>query len=246
MNKNEQTTKCTKCNNSFINEIMNGQDKPICPNCKKKTKPKYLISSLIGLCLLGGIGGVLWNNYKQQNVVSFGGVGEVNDSISVDVQDVPIFKMENLMATKGIVDGISGSVDNIESFKRLMEEEVTNATKNNSISINIPSISLTFEKNSSAIPSKGHELISEFEKYYLQTNKNAIIEIEGYTCDLGTDEFNNSLSKNRTKTLKEFLIKNNIPANRIETKWYGKSKNYSFNYPTIEDYRRVIVSIKHQ
>lgn len=246
MNNNQQTEKCIKCNNNFNTEVMNSKDESICPNCKKKTKQKYLISGLIGLCFLGGIGGVLWNNYKQQNVVSFGGVREINDSISVEVQDAPLFKMENLVASKRIVDGISGSVDNIESFKRLMEEEVTNAKKNNAMTINIPSISLTFEKNSFVILSKGYELISEFEKYYLQTNKNAIIEIEGYTCDLGTDDLNNSLSKNRAETIKEFLIKNNIPANRIETKWYGKSKNDSFNYPTIEEYRRVIVSIKHQ
>src|SRR5690554_770900 len=242
MSNNQQTEKCTKCNKNFITEIMNGKDELICPNCKKKTKQKYLISGLLGLCLVGGM--LIWNNQKQGNVVSFGGIGDVNDSISVEVQDAPIFKMENLVASKAVVDNLSGSVDNIESFKRWMEEEVNNAEKNKATSISIPPISFTFEKNSSAISSKGDELISEFEKYYLQTNKNAIIEIEGYTCDLGTDDLNNSLSKNRAETIKKFLIKNNIPSNRIATKWYGKSKNNSFDYPAIEEYRRVIISIK--
>ncbi len=246
MSNNQQTQMCTKCNNSFSAELTKGNDKKICPNCKKKAKRKRLISGLAGLCLIGGIGStVYWNNYKQSNVVSFGGVGEVNDSISVEVQEEPIFKMENLFASKAVVDGVSGSVDNIESFKRWMKEEVNKVEKNNATSISIPPISFVFEKNSTTISSEGQELISEFQKYYLQTNKNAIIEIEGYTCDIGTEEFNSVLSKNRAKIVEKFLIENNIPSDRIETKWYGKSKNSEFNYSTIEEYRRVIISIKN-
>lgn len=247
MNNNEKTEKCTKCNKKIITEVMNAEGKSICPDClrKKKSNQKHLISGVLGLFVVGGVVGMLfWNNSKQPNVVSFGGIGDVNDSISVKVQDTPTFKMENLVASKAIVDGLSGSVDNIESFKRWMEEEVINAEKNNTATISIPSISFTFEKNSSAISLEGEELISEFEKYYLQTNKNAIIEIEGYACNLGTTNLNNTISKNRAEAVKDFLSKNKIPENRIETKWYGKSKNDLFNYPTNEEYRRVIISIK--
>lgn len=247
MNNNKQTTKCTKCKKDFTTEIVSNRNELICINCKKKTKRKYFIVGLVGLCLVGGGVGLLsWNNYKQSNVVSFDGIGEVNDSISVEVQNEPIFKMENLVASKAVVDGISGSVDNIESFNRWMEEEVNNAEKNNKSSISIPAISFTFEKNSSDISSIGKELISEFEKYYLKTDKTAVIEIEGYACNLGSDDFNNNLSKNRAEIVKEFLMKNNISANHMVTKWYGKSKNNSFNYQNIEDYRRVVVSIEPQ
>lgn len=243
MSNNKQTEKCIKCNKDFIKDIENKRKEAICSNCKKKKKI-YVLALLCLVLVCGSIGMMYWFNGNQSKIVSFEGVGVINDSISLEVQETPVFKMEKVIARKSVIDGISGSVDNIESFKRLMQEEVYNAEKYNATSISIPSISFVFEINSYNISLEAQELLLEFEKYYLKTNKEAIIEIEGYTCNLGTDDFNNILSKNRAETVKEFFIKNNIPINHIETKWYGRSKNNALNYPTQEDYRRVIVAIK--
>lgn len=40
------------------------------------------------------------------------------------------------------------------------------------------------------------------------------------------------------------MMENGIPEGNIESNWYGKSKNYKFNYPENKDYRRVIIGIK--
>ena len=88
------------------------------------------------------------------------------------------------------------------------------------------------------------EIVKELAKTYLQTNKQATILVEGYTCDLGGDQLNQKLSELRADAVKKILIETGVPSDKIETKWYGKSRYKEFNYPNKSDYRRVIVSIK--
>lgn len=75
-----------------------------------------------------------------------------------------------------------------------------------------------------------------------QTNKEATILVEGYTCDLGGVNF--KLSEVRAKAVKKILVNAGIPENKIEVKWYGKSRFKEFKYSSKSEYRRVILSVK--
>ncbi len=88
------------------------------------------------------------------------------------------------------------------------------------------------------------DLINEFAKNYLQTDKTATILVEGYACDLGDDTSNMKLSKDRAIAVKNVLVECGVAEDKIETKWYGESRYNELGYPSKEDHRRVNVSIK--
>ena len=102
---------------------------------------------------------------------------------------------------------------------------------------------MLFEKGSYVLKQEAKDLLREFAKTYLQTNKQATLLIEGYTCDLGTDKLNDRLSERRAETIKNNLIAEGVPADKVETKWYGESQ-YGTLYKGREENRRVNVSIK--
>lgn len=64
----------------------------------------------------------------------------------------------------------------------------------------------------------------QFLTYFLRTNPGISIEIQGHTDDVGSDEANLTLSRNRAKAVKEYLIGQGIPETRIEANGYGESK----------------------
>lgn len=64
---------------------------------------------------------------------------------------------------------------------------------------------------------------------FLNENPTLNIEIGGHTDNIGDDETNLTLSKNRAKTVFEYLINQNIRANRLSFKGYGETNPISDN-----------------
>jgi outer membrane protein OmpA-like peptidoglycan-associated protein len=189
---------------------------------------------------------LIQNNVPENRIIIIGfeGVGEINDSITMSAPDVPAFDIGNTTAVNASVTGVSGTITDIESFKRKIKEEISKSENSNSAKLSIPSIGTLFEYRQSSLSPEGKALIDEFVKYYLKTNKKAIILIEGYTCNIGSDDVNYALSKRRAETVKDILIGDNVPESNLELKWYGKSRYSQFNYGTIQEHRRVNISIK--
>jgi outer membrane protein OmpA-like peptidoglycan-associated protein len=50
------------------------------------------------------------------------------------------------------------------------------------------------------------------------------IVIEGHTDDRGTDPHNNKLSTDRASSVRSYLVKSGISADRLDAKGYGKTK----------------------
>ncbi len=63
----------------------------------------------------------------------------------------------------------------------------------------------------------------------LKENPNLKIEIAGHTDNVGNDDYNLKLSQNRADEVKNYLIKQNIEADRITAKGYGKTKPIADN-----------------
>lgn len=55
------------------------------------------------------------------------------------------------------------------------------------------------------------------------------IEISGHTDSRGTNEYNQRLSENRSKSVVNYLVKNGIAAKRLQYKGYGESKPIATN-----------------
>lgn len=63
----------------------------------------------------------------------------------------------------------------------------------------------------------------------LEKNSTLKIQINGHTDNVGSVENNLTLSTNRAKAVKDFLIKNGIAANRLSHKGYGETKSIDSN-----------------
>ncbi len=76
-------------------------------------------------------------------------------------------------------------------------------------------------------PASYEELNNLFE--YLSLKKTTVIEIAGHTDDIGSDELNMTLSQNRAKSVRNYLIKKGIPPDRIVAKGYGETQPIAVN-----------------
>jgi len=82
---------------------------------------------------------------------------------------------------------------------------------------------------------------------FLSQKKDATIVISGHTDDVGNVEKNQELSEKRAQLVADYLIKQGLDANRIQTKGYGSTKPYFKNAQTEADRaqnRRVEIKVK--
>ncbi len=75
------------------------------------------------------------------------------------------------------------------------------------------------------------ESMPELEKLleFLTINQTVVVEIGGHTDADGTDEHNNQLSERRANSVKEYLVKRGVKADRLFTHGYGESTPVSDN-----------------
>lgn len=241
----ERTIKCIKCNKDI--SMQEGVKTPkgvVCKSCHKKGNLKQGIIALAVLLLLV-IGGYVYYQHSQKNsTIGFDGVADIQDSTQVITENpTELFKLETTVAQSNPVV-VGKTIDNIESFKRILADNIQKAEQDKAGTLVIPNINILFDLNSHEVAASAKELVAEYAKAYLQTNKQATILVEGYACDLGSAEVNDWISKQRAETVKNVLASYGISEDKVVVKWYGKSKNKNFSYSTINDYRRVIVSIK--
>jgi len=81
--------------------------------------------------------------------------------------------------------------------------------------------SLIFDTNSSELNYATHQLMLVVD--LLAYNPDLRVEIYGHTDDVGNQESNRDLSKRRSDAVRQFMISNRIPADRIQTKELGES-----------------------
>ena len=210
-------------------------------NTNKKRK-MIIGGAAIGAIILAG--GYYYSTSSIRNGAGFDGVGQISDSMNVKVDSADVsFNLSTATAVSSPVSTQS-PIANITDFHRALGKNVSDARKNGDGSILIPSIGAMFAINTNIFVGDGEEVVNAFADTYLKTNKTAMIVIEGYTCDLGEDRINTELSKLRAETAKSVLVEAGVPSDKIEIKWYGKTRNKEFSYKDISEYRRVIVSIK--
>jgi outer membrane protein OmpA-like peptidoglycan-associated protein len=244
--ENEKTIKCIKCQvETCVNQGKMTNKGFICEKCFKAYKRKKLIILIIGFIVIIGI--VLscfcYFSISQNKLDGFKGVSNIQDSITIVNVEKPEFSISTVTAKADPIN-VNQTIDNIESFKRVLTKNIEDAKISNENIIIIPTICLLFDFDSSKINTIGNDLLNEYSKVYLQTNKEATILIQGYTCDYGSDCINNWLSKSRAEQVRNVLVALGIPENSIEVQWFGKSKNNEFSYKETKEYRRVVVSIK--
>lgn len=64
---------------------------------------------------------------------------------------------------------------------------------------------------------------------FLNNNPTVKISVEGHTDNAGNSEYNKTLSKNRAKSVVDFLVKNGIDSKRVQFKGFGDTKPIATN-----------------
>lgn len=241
----EKSIKCIKCHKDILmKEGVKTAKGVVCKSCIKKTKVRQGLIALAVLLLLIAGGYAYYQHSQKSNIIGFEGVADIQDSTLI-ITEAPteVFKLETTIAQSNPVI-VGQTIDNIESFKRVLSDNIQKAEQGKTGTLVIPNINILFNLNSHEVVLGARKLLEEYAKAYLQTNKQATIVVEGYACNLGSEEVNIWISQQRAETVKTVLASLGVTEEKIEIQWYGKSRNKDFSYPTAEDYRRVIVSIK--
>lgn len=237
----EQTQKCSKCGKS----IPQGEGKQtkkglLCAECAKKKK-NDIIWGTIGTCL--AVAAAVCIIVATQNKVdSFEGVGNINDDVAVENVEVKTFDISKAVAASSPTN-VGGAIADIELFKSKVKNTLEGLSGEDT-RISIPPVTALFELNSSEVSSSAKVLIEEFAKVYCQTNKEAVICVDGYTCDLGSDSLNNVLSAKRANAVKQILVSAGVPSDKITAKGYGSSMYGKLGIDGREANRRANVAIK--
>lgn len=245
MSSTQQGVECSKCHKQVSSA--DGVQKPngfVCNECICKSKKRILLTSIGGVIIVAAI--IVWalTGNSKRTGEGFEGVREIQDSVSLSVNANEVkFDLSTATAVSSPVS-TQAPISNLADFKNVFAQNVANATDENSKKIIIPSVSSLFEINTDHFINDGDALVREFALAYNKTNKEATVFVEGYTCDLGGVNLNNKLSEVRAETVKKVLVDAGVPENKIEIKWYGKSRFNEFKYSSKSEYRRVILSVK--
>ncbi|HEY5536713.1 MAG TPA: OmpA family protein [Ignavibacteria bacterium] len=96
--------------------------------------------------------------------------------------------------------------------------------KQTSVRIN----NIFFDFNESKLKSESYLELDRLYKFLIE-NSDISVEISGHTDNVGSDEYNITLSNARANAVKDYLVSKGINANRITSKGYGKSKPVATN-----------------
>lgn len=86
---------------------------------------------------------------------------------------------------------------------------------------------ITFDFGKSTIKKESNEYLNQLAKTLIRTN--AKIEVKGHTDNVGSEEFNLNLSKERAKAVVQYLINRGVPERNLSYSYYGMSKPLTAN-----------------
>jgi peptidoglycan-associated lipoprotein len=79
----------------------------------------------------------------------------------------------------------------------------------------------------------------------LRNDPQARLSIEGYTCDIGTTEYNLALSERRASAVRDYLISRGVSDTRLSTVGFGEERyrGDDFTELTRERNRRAAMTV---
>ncbi|MDR7211688.1 OmpA family protein [Flavobacterium piscis] len=98
-------------------------------------------------------------------------------------------------------------------------KEIENELINNGKTV----LYINFETNKSVLSREGEEAVNQIAQT-LHNNSSLKISIEGHTDNNGSKEYNQELSENRAKSVKNELMSKNISKDRLESIGFGQAK----------------------
>ncbi|MCC8039104.1 MAG: OmpA family protein [Bacteroidales bacterium] len=244
-----QKVECIKCHNQVpANNGIQAKDGFVCNDCvvkqKKRQRNVIWMACAAVIVIAAACVAICLSTDGNRTGQGFEGVGQINDDMKVSVDSAAVaFDMSGVTAVSTPVT-TQAPISDLAEFKNVIKRNIAKAQQDNSNDLDIPAVGVMFELNTNQLVAGGEDLARELANTYLKTNQKAKILVEGYTCDLGSERVNDALSKARAEAIVKLLTDMGVAPDKIEAKWYGKSRYQEFNYPNKSDYRRVILSIR--
>jgi len=85
-----------------------------------------------------------------------------------------------------------------------------------------------FDVNKATLTSESFKELDKFSSF-MNAKKTMVIEVAGYTDNVGTDDANLKLSQQRAEAIREYLLKHGVSAGQIIAKGYGASNPVATN-----------------
>lgn len=125
------------------------------------------------------------------------------------------------------IEGYVGTSQNIDLTKlngKYLEIEGKDMTvKPVEVGAKVEMNNIFFEFGKAALKSESYPELNRIAEFF-KTNKKIISEISGHTDNVGSDEVNNKLSQERADVVRNYLLTQGVPAERISAKGYGKTR----------------------
>lgn len=150
----------------------------------------------------------------------------MNDAAGEDDMSTPAFLMDDAKNTDAFFDLLEkAAVDNISDDNATMassnDDDAAVMEKNDDqlpADMTLTESAVFFEFGSRELNEKGQVLLDNFVE---QLGNSESVEVTGYTCNLGPEEFNQYLSESRAQAVKTYLILKGVAEDRIVTKAEG-------------------------
>ncbi|MEW7280538.1 OmpA family protein [Aquimarina sp. 2201CG1-2-11] len=111
----------------------------------------------------------------------------------------------------------------MEDFKQTIEKITADKMLSEINTNGFATLHINFETGKSRIKSESYEIVNEIVKM-MKANPDLKISIEGHTDNVGNEESNLKLSKNRARSVLMSLTDENIDESRLQSNGFGASK----------------------
>lgn len=141
--------------------------------------------------------------------------------------------------------GEKGYVETAAAFNESFERAVTAAQEANATEVEFPVSAVRYDIRDYDVSKVEAELVGAVGKAFQRTNQSAKLLVEGYTCNVGSEAFNENLSRQRAERVAKQLKNAGVSADRVEVKWYGESKYGQLPGVTEQTaHRRVTITVR--
>lgn len=141
--------------------------------------------------------------------------------------------------------GEMGYVENAEAFNAGFEKAVAAAREANAAEVGLPVAAVRYDIRDYDVSKLESEMVSAVAKAFLQTSQEGVLLVEGHTCNVGIEAYNETLSRRRAERVGELLRSAGVATERVEVKWYGESKYGQLPGVTEQSaHRRVTITVK--
>ena len=125
------------------------------------------------------------------------------------------------------IDGYVGTSQNIDLSKitgKYLEIEGKDMTvKPVEVGVKVEMNNIFFEFGKAELKSESYPELNRIATFF-KFNTKIISEISGHTDNVGSDEVNNKLSQERADVVRNYLLTQGVPAERLTAKGYGKTR----------------------